>query len=119
MHVRDLDASTVGGPVDLIVADLSFISLTRAIAPLLRVALPGADLVLLVKPQFEAGREEVGRGKGVITDPAVHARVRDEIAAALQASGCTVLGWVDSPITGGSGNREFLVHAVAPREGCP
>ena len=118
MHVKDLDAATLGGPVELIVADLSFISLTRAIAPLLRIAAPGADLVLLVKPQFEAGREEVSRGKGVITDPAVHDRVRGEIDAALRSSGCTVVAWVESPITGGSGNREFLVHAVAPREGC-
>ena len=72
---------------------------------------PGSPMVLLVKPQFEAGRAEVGRGRGVITDPAIHDRVRDEVDAALAAAGCAVVGWMDSPILGGEGNREFLVHA--------
>ena len=67
--------------------------------------------MLLVKPQFEAGRAEVSRGHGVITDPEIHARVRDEVADSLTAAGCAVIGWCDSPIAGGDGNREFLVHA--------
>jgi 23S rRNA (cytidine1920-2'-O)/16S rRNA (cytidine1409-2'-O)-methyltransferase len=71
-------------------------------------------MVLLVKPQFEAGRDEVSRGRGVITDPEVHARVRAEIDAALLAAGCTTLGWTESPISGSDGNREFLVHARTP-----
>ncbi len=74
-------------------------------------------MVLLVKPQFEAGRAEVDRGRGVIVDPAIHERVRDEVGAALTAAGCTVVGWMDSPILGGQGNREFLVHAVTAAGG--
>ena len=74
-------------------------------------------MVLLVKPQFEAGKVEVSRGHGVITDPEIHERVRTEVHSALEAQGCVVLGWMDSPITGGDGNREFLVHAITPRQG--
>jgi 23S rRNA (cytidine1920-2'-O)/16S rRNA (cytidine1409-2'-O)-methyltransferase len=76
-------------------------------------------LVLLVKPQFEAGRAEVDRGGGVIRDPEVHARVRDEIDAALRRNGCDVLGWTESPITGAQGNKELLVHAELGRAGSP
>ena len=74
-------------------------------------------MVLLVKPQFEAGREVVSRGKGVVTDPEVHAEVRLRIESALDSARCAVRGWTDSPILGAEGNREFFVHAVAPREG--
>jgi len=118
-NVRNLDPVDIGGRVDVVVADLSFISLTRVIAPLVRACVPGADLVLLVKPQFEAGRQEVSKVKGVIVDPAIHDRVRDEVASCLVDSGCVVLGWVDSPINGADGNREFLVHARAPGEVSP
>jgi 23S rRNA (cytidine1920-2'-O)/16S rRNA (cytidine1409-2'-O)-methyltransferase len=79
------------------------------------VVVPGGDLVLLVKPQFEAGRREVARVHGVIVDPRVHERVRAEVEDALLAAHCTVLGWCDSPLTGGDGNREFLVHATSQR----
>jgi len=113
-NVRSIDASTIGGPVDLVVADLSFISLSVVAAALVRVCKPGAPMVLLVKPQFEAGRAEAARGRGVITDPAIWDRVRDEVATAFERVGCTVLGWVDSPITGADGNREFLVHLRTP-----
>ena len=70
-------------------------------------------MVLLVKPQFEAGRAEASRGRGVITDPAIWDRVRSEITDALVAEGCEVVAWTVSPITGAEGNREFLVHARA------
>jgi 23S rRNA (cytidine1920-2'-O)/16S rRNA (cytidine1409-2'-O)-methyltransferase len=113
-NVRNLTAASIGGPVDLVVGDLSFISLRLVIAPLVRVCKPGASMVLLVKPQFEAGRAEAGKGRGVITDPAVHRRVREEIADALADAGCRVAGWTESPITGADGNREFLVHAIVP-----
>jgi 23S rRNA (cytidine1920-2'-O)/16S rRNA (cytidine1409-2'-O)-methyltransferase len=116
-HVRDLTSEAIDGTVDLVVADLSFISIIRALPPLLGVGRPSAELVLLVKPQFEAGRAEVDRGSGVIRDPAIHQRVCDEVSAALVARGCEVLGWIDSPITGAQGNREFLVHARAGRSG--
>jgi 23S rRNA (cytidine1920-2'-O)/16S rRNA (cytidine1409-2'-O)-methyltransferase len=113
-NIRDINPQMLGGPVDIAVGDLSFISLRLVIPPLVSVCQPGASMVLLVKPQFEAGRAEVSRGRGVITDPEVWQRVHDEIEQALSDAGCHVAGWTDSPITGADGNREFLVHAVAP-----
>ena len=97
----------------LVVGDLSFISLTMVIGALTGVCKPGAPMVLLVKPQFEAGRAEVSRGRGVITDPTIWDRVRSEITDAMVAAGCEVMAWTTSPITGAEGNREFLVHARA------
>ena len=76
-----------------------------------RSGVPGADVVLLVKPQFEAGREEAARGKGVITDPAVWRRVLEEVAAALAELGAAIMGAMASPLTGADGNVEFLLHA--------
>ena len=90
-NVRLLDAASLGGGVDVVVADLSFISLRSVLPALLACARPGADLVLLVKPQFEAGRIEASRGKGVIRDPAIHERVQDEVGAALDAAGATIM----------------------------
>lgn len=116
-NVRHIDRASIGGPVDLVVGDLSFISLRLVIVPLMSVCQPGASMVLLVKPQFEAGRSEVSRGRGVITDPLVWDRVRDEITDAFLEHGCEVVGWTDSPITGADGNREFLVHARNREDG--
>ncbi len=118
-HVRDATPDTIGGAVQLVVADLSFISIIRVLPSLIGACEPGGHLVLLVKPQFEAGRVEVAKGHGVITDPTIHARVKDEAHIALEERGCVVAGWVDSPITGGDGNREFLVHATTERSGFP
>lgn len=111
-NVRHLTAEQIGGPVDAVVADLSFISLRLVIGPLAAVCHPGAPMVLLVKPQFEAGRAEVARGRGVVTDPAIWERVRGEVADALGDAGCRVEGWTQSPITGADGNHEFLVWAT-------
>ena len=116
-NVRHIDAESIGGRVDLVVGDLSFISLRLVIAPLAAVCQPGAPMVMLVKPQFEAGRADVSRGRGVITDPAIWERVRGEVAAAFVDHGCHVAGWTDSPIEGADGNREFLIHAIAPDAG--
>ena len=116
-NVRAVRLDDIGGAVDAVVADLSFISLRRVIAALVSVCRSEAPLVLLVKPQFEAGRQEVSKGKGVITDPAIHDRVVDEVAEALTECGCVVVGWTDSSLKGADGNREFLVHARAPRQG--
>jgi 23S rRNA (cytidine1920-2'-O)/16S rRNA (cytidine1409-2'-O)-methyltransferase len=91
----------------------------RVLDALIEVCLPNAHLLLLVKPQFEAGKVEVARAHGVITDPAIHQRVRDEVHEALEARGCRVQSWTDSPITGADGNREFLVHAIVDRPGFP
>jgi 23S rRNA (cytidine1920-2'-O)/16S rRNA (cytidine1409-2'-O)-methyltransferase len=111
-NVRHVTVEQLGDTIDLVVGDLSFISLRLVIPVLTALCQPGSTMVLLVKPQFEAGRQEVDRGRGVITDPAIHDRVRAEVEEALLASGCSVVGWTDSPITGADGNREFLVHAV-------
>jgi 23S rRNA (cytidine1920-2'-O)/16S rRNA (cytidine1409-2'-O)-methyltransferase len=112
-NVRGLAPGDVGPPFDLVVADLSFISLRTVLAPLLGLAAPGAHLVLLVKPQFEAGRDEASRGRGVIRDPEVWRRVLDEVVIALRATGAAIMGAMVSPLTGADGNVEFLVHARA------
>jgi 23S rRNA (cytidine1920-2'-O)/16S rRNA (cytidine1409-2'-O)-methyltransferase len=112
-NVRDLVPGELGPPFDVIVADLSFISLRTVLIPLLAQAAPGAHVVLLVKPQFEAGREEAARGSGVIRDPAVWRRVLGEVLIALQATGAAIMGAMVSPLTGADGNVEFLVHARA------
>ena len=98
-------------PVRLVVADLSFISL-RTVLPALAgpVAASGADLVLLVKPQFEAGRAAVSRGKGVVRDPAEWLAALAGVASALHDAGTGIVGAMASPLTGPAGNVEFLVH---------
>ncbi len=113
-NVRSLTPADVDPPADIVVADLSFISL-RTVAPaLLGVAAPGADLVWLVKPQFEAGRAEASRGRGVIRDPEVHERAVSDVRAALVAGGATIMDTMVSPLRGADGNVEFLLHARAP-----
>jgi len=113
-NIRSATPDTIGGRVDAVVVDVSFISLSVVIPQLVGLCQPGSPMILLVKPQFEAGRAEAGRGRGVITDPAIHERVRGEIDTALVAAGCTVEAWMESPIRGSAGNREFLVHATTP-----
>ncbi|WP_375243791.1 TlyA family RNA methyltransferase [Sphingomonas parapaucimobilis] len=97
-------------PVDIIVCDASFIGLAKVLERPLSFAKPGARLLALIKPQFEAGREEVGKG-GVVRDAAVHQRVCDQVVAWLTDSGWQVAGVTQSPITGPEGNIEFLVAA--------
>lgn len=110
VNARELVEGDVGDPAQVCVVDVSFISL-RTVAPaLLRVTTPDAELVLLVKPQFEAGRERVGRG-GVVRDPEVHRAVLAEVVAGLDAAGLGVVGLLPSPIRGADGNVEFLAHA--------
>jgi 23S rRNA (cytidine1920-2'-O)/16S rRNA (cytidine1409-2'-O)-methyltransferase len=108
---RELDAGTIPEPVGAIVADLSFISLIKALSPALRLAAPGAWLVALVKPQFEAGREAVGSG-GIVRDERVRteavARVREFVAG---VPGWEVIGEIPSPIQGADGNVEALLAA--------
>lgn len=99
---------------DIVTVDVSFISLAHilpAVPPLLR---PGADLIALVKPQFEAGRAEVGKG-GIVREAAVQARVVEEVTAAADALGLSRMNLTESPITGMEGNREFLLHLKAAR----
>ncbi len=110
-NARDLTAQLIPEPVDLIVADVSFISLEKALPASLALAAPGARLAALIKPQFEAGREAVGKG-GVVRDPEVRLRVCERIGAWLAAQpGWRVLGVGESPITGPEGNVEYLIAA--------
>lgn len=114
-NARYLDAATVPEPVDVIVCDASFISLAKVLELPLKLAKPGAKLVALVKPQFEAGREEVGKG-GVVRDPSVRQRICEAAAEWVGSQGWTVLGVTESPITGPEGNVEFLLGAVKESE---
>jgi 23S rRNA (cytidine1920-2'-O)/16S rRNA (cytidine1409-2'-O)-methyltransferase len=109
-NARDLDTAFIPEPVDVVTCDASFIALSKVLAAALGLAKPGARLVALVKPQFEAGRAEVGKG-GVVRDPLVHERVCTEAKGWVESQGWTVLGVVASPITGPEGNVEFLLGA--------
>lgn len=108
-HIRDADPAALGGPVDIVVADLSFISLRTVADALLRWCKPEAEMVLLVKPQFEAGRREVSRGRGVIKDESIRRAALDDVTSHFESLGCRLLGNTESPITGASGNVEYLV----------
>jgi 23S rRNA (cytidine1920-2'-O)/16S rRNA (cytidine1409-2'-O)-methyltransferase len=107
---RVLTRDHIPEPVDLVVCDASFIGLAKVLERPLSFAGPGARLLALIKPQFEAGRDEVGKG-GVVRDPAIHARVCGAVADWVAAQGWTVDGIVPSPITGPEGNVEFLIAA--------
>ena len=121
LDIRDVTLETVGGtPVGVVTADLSFMSVTRTVAVLTgEVVAPDSPLVILVKPQFEAGRVEASRGRGVIRHPDIHRRTLGEVAGALAAAGADIVGAMPSPITGSAGNVEFLLHARTPRAGRP
>jgi 23S rRNA (cytidine1920-2'-O)/16S rRNA (cytidine1409-2'-O)-methyltransferase len=116
-NARHLTLADLPGPVDMVVIDVSFISLRQILAPVAGVLRPGADVVALVKPQFEAGRDEVR--KGIIRDPAVHDRVLVEVTAAGAEVGLTRVGSTPSPITGQKGNVEFLLHLRPAAGGHP
>ena len=107
---RILTAEHIPEAVDIIVCDASFISLAKVLERPLGFARPGAQLAALIKPQFEAGRDEVGKG-GVVRDPEVHERVCEQVRIWLTAQGWSVTGITPSPITGPQGNIEFLIHA--------
>jgi 23S rRNA (cytidine1920-2'-O)/16S rRNA (cytidine1409-2'-O)-methyltransferase len=109
-NARYLAGEQVPEPVDIVVCDASFIGLSKVLEAPLKLAKPGAKLVALIKPQFEAGREEVGKG-GVVRDPAVHERVCVEAQTWVESQGWTVLDTTPSPITGPEGNIEFLLGA--------
>jgi 23S rRNA (cytidine1920-2'-O)/16S rRNA (cytidine1409-2'-O)-methyltransferase len=96
---------------DLLVCDVSFISVRTVLPPVLPLLEPGSDLVVLVKPQFEAGKGEVGKG-GVVRDPEVHRRVLHEVVEAAYGWGLTAVRVVDSGLPGPKGNREFFVHLI-------
>lgn len=109
-NARNLTPEQITEPIDLIVCDASFIGLAKVLERPLTFARPAARLLTLVKPQFEAARDEIGKG-GVVRDPAVHARVCAEVADWVAGQGWRVLGVAPSPITGPEGNVEFLLAA--------
>lgn len=109
-NARYLTREQVPEPVEIVVCDASFISLAKVLDAPLKLAKSGAKLVALIKPQFEAGREEVGRG-GVVRDPEVHERVCAQAKAWVESQGWTLIGVTPSPITGPEGNIEFLLGA--------
>ncbi|MBC5784750.1 TlyA family RNA methyltransferase [Ramlibacter sp. USB13] len=110
LNARELRAEQVAAPFDLVTGDLSFISLTLvlpALAPLLK---PTGHLLMLAKPQFELQPGDIGKG-GVVRDPALHRQVEQRLRECCATLGLAVIGWYDSPIAGGDGNREFFLHA--------
>ncbi len=115
-NVRELTLEQIGDePVELVVGDLSFISLTLVLPALVRCAVPEADFALMVKPQFEVGRERLGSG-GVVRDPELHAESVRTVAAAAAELGLGVLGVTASPLPGPSGNVEYFLWL---RRGAP
>ncbi|HET9811784.1 MAG TPA: TlyA family RNA methyltransferase, partial [Sphingomicrobium sp.] len=110
-NARHLSAEQIPVPIDIVTCDASFISLSKVLESPLKFARPGAKLVALIKPQFEAGREEVGKG-GVVRDPAVHDRVCASAEQWVGSQGWRVVGIERSPITGPEGNIEFLLGAM-------
>lgn len=113
LNVRDLEAAHLDATPSLVVADLSFISLLLALPPALALAAPGADLVALVKPQFEVGREGIGKG-GIVREQALVEQSLERVRAFVEAAGqWSVTGLIASPIAGGDGNQEYLLAARA------
>ncbi len=106
LQAGDLPVSAYG----LVTGDLSFISLTLVLPALAPLLAPEGDLLMLVKPQFELQPGQVGKG-GIVRDASLYAEVEARLRAACEACGLTVQRWLDSPITGGDGNREFFIHA--------
>ena len=109
-HAKDLNHRLVPDEIDLLVCDVSFISLKKALPAALALCKTGAVLLALVKPQFEVGPENIGKG-GLVKEEVDTSLVAEEIASWLQASGWSPMGYTDSPIKGGDGNREYLLGA--------
>ena len=109
-NFRHADPASLGAPFDVVVADVSFISLGTLATQFAAAGAAGTDYVLLVKPQFEVGRGQVGK-RGIVRDPALHRSALNTVAAALGAAGLGARGVVPSPVTGAKGNRESLLWA--------
>lgn len=107
-NARDLDTGIVPEPVDLLVCDISFVSVTKVLEAPLRLCRPRADAVILFKPQFEVGREHVGKG-GIVTDAAAAGRAIEIVTGFVEAQGFTLRASLPSPIAGGDGNRETVL----------
>lgn len=113
-NARYLTREQLGGTVDFITIDVSFISATLVLPSVVAAALPenksGREVIVLIKPQFEAGREQVGKG-GIVRDPTAHAHAIDKVREAVVALGGRSVDVIESPILGAEGNKEFLLHA--------
>ncbi len=109
-HAKDLTTALIPDPIDVLVCDVSFISLKKALPFAMALAAPGARLAALVKPQFEVGREGIGKG-GLVKEGLANP-VADDMAQWIEARGWRILGLIDSPILGGDGNKEFLLGAA-------
>lgn len=110
-NIRRLGPSLIPERVDLVVIDVSFISLEKVIPPIMQLLAANAELIALIKPQFEVGKEQVGKG-GIVRDEAARNAVVDRIVTFVREQGFDVTGVITSPITGQDGNVEFLIHAV-------
>ncbi len=106
-NIRELDPTVIGDPVDLVVGDLSFISLTKVLEPLIAVVDPGGDLALMVKPQFEVGKDRVGKG-GVVREAGLRTEAVLTVVAAAEQRGWGVVAVTTSPLPGPAGNVEFF-----------
>jgi len=113
LNARELTQAHLRTSPNFVVADVSFISLKLALPAALALAKPGAKLVALIKPQFEAGRDRIGKG-GVVVDDDIHATICADIADWIENQEWRVIGVAPSPIKGGDGNREFLIAAEKP-----
>ncbi|MBI1365603.1 MAG: TlyA family rRNA (cytidine-2'-O)-methyltransferase [Alphaproteobacteria bacterium] len=111
-HAKSLTRALVPEPIDLLVCDVSFIGLKKALPPAMALCAPGAILTALIKPQFELGPAHIGKGGIVKASPEAIAALTDDIKDFCSANGWKVLGLIDSPIEGGDGNREFLIGAI-------
>jgi 23S rRNA (cytidine1920-2'-O)/16S rRNA (cytidine1409-2'-O)-methyltransferase len=113
-HAKDLSPAIVPDPIDIIVCDVSFIGLAKALPPALALAAPGGRLVALIKPQFELGPRALGKGGIVKATGETLQRLTRDISAWLSEQGWREIGQIDSPIAGGDGNKEFLIGAIKP-----
>jgi 23S rRNA (cytidine1920-2'-O)/16S rRNA (cytidine1409-2'-O)-methyltransferase len=111
LNARELDRDRIGGDFDVAVGDVSFISLTLVLPAVVPLLKHGANVLMLVKPQFELQPAQIGKG-GIVTDPSLYAMVEQRIRDCCAQLGLQVQGWFDSPIAGGDGNREFFIHAT-------
>jgi 23S rRNA (cytidine1920-2'-O)/16S rRNA (cytidine1409-2'-O)-methyltransferase len=109
-NARELRREDIPEPVDLVVVDVSFISATKVILPAAAIAKPGANLLVLVKPQFELPKEDVGTG-GIVDDQALHEKAVEKVRAAAMAIGLDILGMLPSHLPGAEGNQEYFLHA--------
>jgi len=109
-NARELQPDEIPEPIDLVVADVSFISVTKILAPAVLAARPGATFLILIKPQFELRREDIGEG-GIVKDPSLHEKAITSVENAAKSHGLEILGVSPSRITGVEGNQEFFLHA--------